>query len=128
MTPTAKALAERARELCDAATPGPWVTRYVPHGSHGGGDDWHVDSDAPGMGCVTCGLTDNTTQSKADAEFIAASRALVPALLAEVERLQKLCEEACGIGEHVTRIARSHGSVIETARLAAIRAAVGGSE
>lgn len=82
-----------ARALVDSATPGPWSRRWEPHGRYGGGDDWHIDSDAPGGGCVSCGLADGPEaeypQSAADAAFIAASRTLVPRLLAEIDRLRK---------------------------------------
>jgi hypothetical protein len=114
MTPTAKALVERAREALSGATKEPWRYGALEFGGRAVVD---------GSGYFFAQVDDD-----GNGRFIAASRTLVPDLLAEVSRLQKLCEEACGIGEHVTRIARSHGSVIETARLAEIRAAVGGSD
>lgn len=79
---------DAAEKLANAASGGTWRQRFEPAGKYGGGDEWHVDSDVVSVGCVTCGLSDATPQSEADAAFIAAARQLVPALIAEVRKLR----------------------------------------
>lgn len=66
----------------NAATPGPWAseTRTVDHGN--GVDDWHFLVMSDGESVHTIGID--------DAAFIAAARADVPALVAEVRRLRAL--------------------------------------
>lgn len=67
----------------DAATPGPWCT-----------DDWEIYQGAeyePGLSMwigETCRGATTLEQDRADAEFVAAARSDVPALLAEVRRLK----------------------------------------
>ena len=63
------------KALADAATPGPWATGDEDGMIYVGNE---FDSDT----VAYCG------QSLDDAAFIAAARAAVPALIAEVERLQ----------------------------------------
>ena len=73
---------EKAKALCEAATPGPWTIRQVEsiRNDPDWGDEWIVDM---GRDRDSSLLKDIDT-----AEFIAASRELVPKLIAEVERLQ----------------------------------------
>jgi hypothetical protein len=68
------------RALAEAATPGPWEGESV----------WSDDSDSYYVAVADGrGLLDTYISiSDADAAFIAAARTAVPALLAEVERLQ----------------------------------------
>jgi len=54
--------------LEERRTPGEWTTRYELAGSHGGGNEWHVD--APSK-CVSCSLSDGDEQAARDAAFIA---------------------------------------------------------
>lgn len=105
-----------ARALCDAATKGPWCVwdgpAYVGGGHDlcigSGGDKWianmderncrtldqskaHGDEhDAPDV-CPICSLSadDITKEQRGTADFIAASRTLLPAALDEIERLRK---------------------------------------
>lgn len=90
---------KRAREICKAATVGPW--RYC------GASD----------GTCPCGLIwaghQNDTVARSysgenessgrleDATFIAESRTLLPACLDEIERLRALVLEACEIGQRL---------------------------
>jgi hypothetical protein len=84
ITPTDLA---RLREVCEAATPGPWI-----------------DDHAPWMGLqfgvilkdgrVIASCTETTDDAdKFNAAFIAAAREWLPKLLGEVERLRKLAEK-----------------------------------
>jgi len=84
---------DRLQVLADAATAGPWGT--IPPGGPNGAF-WGI--------CNRLGMivAMRLTTSKADAEFIAASRDAVPALIAEVRRLQE---------ELLTAIERTQGSV-----------------
>ena len=70
---------DRLQVLADAATAGPWGT--IPPGGPNGAF-WGI--------CNRLGMivAMRLTTSKADAEFIAASRDAVPALIAEVRRLR----------------------------------------
>ena len=67
----------------DAATPGPWCT-----------DSWEIYqgteyvAGAEWIGETCRGRVDGLAQDRADAEFVAAARTDVPALLAEVRRLR----------------------------------------
>ena len=68
------------KALADAATPGPWE-EVAESG------EWWITSASE----VTASLyviPDTGLMNQADVDFIAASRAAVPALIAEVERLQ----------------------------------------
>jgi len=67
-----------ARALCDAATPGPWAVSNDPF------SNMVVDTD--GTWVADVGIAPR------DAAFIAAARALVPALIDEVERLRTVTE------------------------------------
>jgi hypothetical protein len=70
---------DAARALCDAAAPGPWVADgcYITN--------WTREN-APKPGFT---IYDEGGHGPEDAAFIAAARDLVPALLDEVERLQR---------------------------------------
>jgi hypothetical protein len=101
------------RSLVERATPGPWEidderSRYgekYPNGDPIDDNDIHGIHGPGGVAIVKtdCGVY---PPDRPDAEFIAASRTAVPALLdmvealkAEVERLRKLFDDA-GQGEH----------------------------
>lgn len=74
-----------------AATPGPWCA-----------DEWEIYQGAeyePGLMWIgeTCRGATSPEQDRADAAFVAAARTDVPALLAEIRRLQdELAEEKAG--------------------------------
>jgi hypothetical protein len=69
-----------------AATPGPWL---LPASKHNvGGEVSFIDSDANEESLLTIWGGAPTVNKLADAEFIAASRADVESLVAEVERLR----------------------------------------
>lgn len=81
-----------------AATPGPWCT-----------DSWEIYQGAeyePGMSLwigETCRGTGSLEQDRADAEFVAAARTDVPALVAEVCRLHAQVAAVAAVhekGEH----------------------------
>jgi hypothetical protein len=75
----------------NAATPGPWCT-----------DSWEIyqgTAYVPGISMwigETCRGTTSPEQDRADAEFVAAARTDVPALLAEVARLKRQREYLLG--------------------------------
>lgn len=83
----------RLKELCDKATPGPWdhneciITEY---------DKYDIDSHRGGSPnsyeCINYVLDWAEPDSKAiaDAQFIAAAREAIPALIQEVERLNRI--------------------------------------
>jgi hypothetical protein len=72
-----------ARRLANAATPGPWRV------SMSGVSIKSWDDVRPVVGSIFCdGKIAGSKRTHDDAEFIAASRALVPALADEVERLR----------------------------------------
>ena len=77
---------EAIKKLCDAASKGPWgPNTYCPPYNNG----WSVC--APDYGCVAerWGASDEGFQiNRDDGDFIAKSRELIPALVAEVERLR----------------------------------------
>ncbi len=77
----------KLRALCDAATPGEWEAYSAPCCSDMGG----VSVSGPGSSSVmqACVGRYGHPATLRDAEFIAAARTAVPALLAEVERLTK---------------------------------------
>lgn len=68
---------KKARELCAAATPGPWEERYVT-----------LESGFHALGPPCYGSRGFTKQMPADAAFIAAARDLVPRLLDTVDGLR----------------------------------------
>lgn len=79
---------KRAKELCEAATAGPW------RAANGTGSA-SVVCEAVGVHCAiyinvrTCEVDECVRRWQADARFIAAARTLVPRLIAEVERLRR---------------------------------------
>lgn len=79
------------RALVDAATPGPWTTK-------GPGRGWgdHVAVLSPDDDGPAVALAWASREWKRDAAFIAASRAAVPTLLDEVERLRGALRECVG--------------------------------
>ena len=81
---------EQWRALADAATPGPWLPSHnVDAPSDGNWEPDNPEREGRGEGPTLTGLyRDVKAWAEADAAFIAAARAAVPALIAEVERLQ----------------------------------------
>lgn len=82
--------AARAEAALEGVTPGPW---------HAEASDDPYDNPVMGpstwlAACPDCGVRGGF--DAADARFIAASRELVPELLAEVKRLSKLTEAMAG--------------------------------
>jgi len=79
---------ERWRELAEAATPGPWEVRegYDPTIVQVG-SDWPTGSDE-GLGQV---------YGHPDAEFLAAAREAVPALLADLEAAERQFKRAAAV-------------------------------
>jgi hypothetical protein len=101
------------RKLCEGITAAPWIVAYSYQ------DDRRVvgilgppeivdNGDGPEPLENVIVETDGGyyPPRKSDAEFIAAARSLVPALLAEVERLRALLSEACDI----IQIVSDHGA------------------
>ena len=88
-----------ARAVCEAATPGPWIAVQLPARGVG---PWRVD--APDIDCIIGDVGEVGTDpcDAGNAQFIAAARSLLPAAIAEVERLRGLLEEACGLLDEVT--------------------------
>ncbi len=96
-----------ARALCEQATPGPWTAgpwawwstsdnAYVVCSDDG--DGRHVASIDHDIGADhDCPQFEN---NEADAAFIAASRALVPALLDRIEQLEEMMHEALALASH----------------------------
>lgn len=78
---------ERALAALEGVTEGPWVAHGDPN-HHPEDPEWEIESHAPQfddpIGIVFAGVE----QGRADAEFIAAARGLLPELVAEVERLR----------------------------------------
>ena len=68
------------KALADAATPGPWE-EVAESG------EWWITSASDETASLYV-IPDTGLMNQADVDFIAAARAAVPALLAEVERLQ----------------------------------------
>jgi hypothetical protein len=68
------------KALADAATPGPWE-EVAESG------EWWMTTATDEDGSLYV-IPDTANMNQADVDFIAASRTAVPALLAEVERLQ----------------------------------------
>ena len=81
---------EQWRALADAATPGPWLPSHnVDAPSDGNWEPDNPEREGRGEGPTLTGLyRDVKAWAEADAAFIAAAREAVPALIAEVERLQ----------------------------------------
>jgi len=79
------------RKRADAATPGPWTTRY-------GQRQLTVERESgKGLPLAICADWDlapgYTPSPHSDAEFMAAARSDIPALLDEVERLRKQLDQ-----------------------------------
>lgn len=85
--PAVSDLSVRAKTLADEATPGPWgIIHGAPGKMHA---IWWGD---PSSGALAY-IGNEVSHQGADAAFIAASRELVPALAAEVERLEAAREQ-----------------------------------
>jgi hypothetical protein len=82
---------DAVQALVDAATPGPWsaITSGVANGDH-----WYICDEGESIAMISANDGVNEDQREPDAEFIAATRTLVPALIAEVRRLQASGEAA----------------------------------
>jgi hypothetical protein len=97
MTPQPTPLDLDALELAaKAATPGPWTARYEPTGTHGGGDEWHIDGPAP-YGCVSCGLSDGSNgERNPNADLIALANPAAAEVLDHQAKLARLYNAMCG--------------------------------
>ena len=80
---------QRLRELCERATPGPWEVFY--------GHTWVLSTSTEDSVC--------SSVRDRDAAFIAAARETVPALIAEVERLQAVADRATTIADEAFGLA-----------------------
>jgi len=84
----------RWRELTEAATPGPWVVEEFFDEDDGtrfrGVRGWHDDGE------------EYLCLSDADANFVAAARTALPALLAENDRLRATLEAVGAAAAHTT--------------------------
>jgi hypothetical protein len=79
----------RARALCDAATPGEWTATF---------GEAVLIKDQDGNSIATINWLTKTgrrpgDEGESNAKLIAAARTLLPAALAEIERLQKRCAD-----------------------------------
>lgn len=86
---------QKARLLCEQATPGPWgVYQDTPFEP--------VEVNSPSRDIASLDTWEHRPDGReSDAHFIAASRTLVPALLDEVERLRVLLREADKERDHL---------------------------
>jgi hypothetical protein len=91
---------EELKKLCEDATPGPWTPEYSDYGDEiwFGGRGWGMWSLDP-VGVYLSGQAQNNNaedmaEREADAKLIAASRTALPELIAEVEFLTKVAEQA----------------------------------
>lgn len=83
---------QRARAICEAATPGPWRI----DGRHEADDAMHTGVDyieSAGGDRIVCGDSGVYPPCLPDATFIAESRTLLPAALDRIERLEALLRE-----------------------------------
>lgn len=81
------------RQLCEAATPGPWVSFQ---------EDSAIEAEEGGAIChiahhayLPTAMRRNEDWSHANAAFIAAARTALPKLLDYVEELEKKLESVC---------------------------------
>lgn len=106
---------KRLRELAEAATPGPWTAGRSAH--HLGWNlyrDGGIDVSEPSAGF-----------DESDADFIAASREAVPALLDEVERLRGVPPNVRRIQELEARCAQQCDELVTAAnRIATLESIV----
>ena len=87
------------KALADAATPGPWESELT-----GGCYTVWGKADAMGYdGIVTTDYLNPRLDDSSNAAFIAAARAAVPALLAEVERLREELDDYADAIAHERR-------------------------
>lgn len=107
-------LIERAKAALAGVTPGPWThhtapsehsdetpAQYCANTLAGNGDPVHLltaSSPDPNLAYVVPALTGDGPTSAINAEFIAQARELVPALIAEVERVRGACKT---LGKHL---------------------------
>lgn len=85
---------KRARELCEAATPGPWSTQEPTGKVSGFTTGVLVAATAPGKGSRIYAEPQGGTFPAADRDFIVAARTLLPEALDRIEALERLVEEA----------------------------------
>lgn len=92
---------DRLEALAGAATAGPWAARPDRCGV------FHTVDDARGCSVLDWhdGPNEPTFRMQADAEFIAAAREAVPALVAEVRRLTKERDEAMALATAMRGVA-----------------------
>jgi hypothetical protein len=118
---------KRAREICEAATPGLDSPVAAP------GWCWEQLADNV-FEVQRCQAWSALFKRREDALFVAKARTLLPSALDEITRLRALVKEACEIGRrHAeerfawTTVARARFKIEDDLkRLAAIRAAGGG--
>lgn len=99
-----------AKALCDAATSGPWV--IVGRHDRGDGEPFGIDSIDSMVDCIDPIVKADSGvygPRGPDAEFIAASRTLVPKLIEEVERLKT---EYVELDDAYQNIIESHGKCV----------------
>jgi ribosomal protein S20 len=139
-----KAARKKARELCEKATPGPWVSEYevtgrVPDAGCGivaSDEDTKISNPSRGIVAWACRLVSRTcAETKANATFIAAARTLLPQALdaldaadSENARLQaRVSELEAALAKSENILARNLGHQTEKCydALAIIRAAIG---
>lgn len=81
------------QRVADAATPGPWQLGSQTHGPNA------IVRDAEGLSIIQdVWVCDADASAPENAEFIAASRSAIPALLARVRELERADEEAARLG------------------------------
>jgi fructose-specific phosphotransferase system component IIB len=89
MTPDLTALIAEAKRLDSAADSGPWATKIT-----GSGESQYCDIVQADDHCAVVCVMWNSDRELDNAEFIAHSRTAIPALVAEVERLQRVVDQA----------------------------------
>jgi len=94
--PSAPLDLDAVRALCEAVTPGPWTATFEDHDGDPSPSGSIVSPPMTGRGFELDGCLEILADDvkRADATFIAASRTLVPQLIAEVERLREEVADA----------------------------------
>lgn len=95
---------ERAtwKALAEGATEGPWETGrffWKVGSTRGMADEWWVSAEA--AGAVIASAPEEAPPSTPNMAFIAAARQAVPALLADVERLEAALEREVAAGDRI---------------------------
>lgn len=95
---------DRIRELEAKATPGPWTA--VTTGVRGG-DHWYVCDEGESIAHISANDGINEDQRQPDAEFIAAARTAVPALLSALDdRDARIAELEAELAPHREEVER----------------------